>query len=72
MSFTITTDVFCDGCSDWTPGVAGSSPKRGSAWALAKRRGWSKEKGKHLCPLCNGRAEYKFADGGYKFKERMK
>lgn len=72
MSFTITTDVFCDNCSDWTSGVSEGSPNRTKAWLVAKSRGWTKVDGKHLCPLCNGKAYGKISEnsgGGYLFKE---
>jgi hypothetical protein len=70
VSFTITTDVFCDECSDWTSGVSGPHNGKREAWRNAKSRGWAKRRGKHLCPVCNGIAHYKYADGGYSFKDK--
>lgn len=69
MSFTITTDVFCDECGAWTNGVSEGSPNRASAWTVAKARGWKKIKGKHTCPMCSGDAEYKLSDGSYVWKK---
>lgn len=69
MSFTVTTDVFCDLCSDWTSGVSGPLNGKKVAWEVAKSRGWSKVEGKHLCPVCNGRASRAHPDGNYTFKK---
>ncbi len=52
MSFTITTDVFCDTCPVWTHGDVAMRVKRASAWAVAKSKGWKMIKGKHICPQC--------------------
>lgn len=53
MSFTITTDVFCDYCPQWTSGVVEGRINRAKAWKKAKSEGWSKENGKHICPDCD-------------------
>ena len=54
MSFTITTDVFCDGkdCSDWIHGACGKRVLKQSAMRNAKAHGWVSRKGQHLCPDC--------------------
>lgn len=72
MSFTITTDVFCDKCMDWTPGTASHRIDKRSALEIAKSRGWTKKSGKHLCPLCNGKARLKLASGDYIFNDEAK
>lgn len=72
MSFTITTDVFCDECHDWTSGTSSHTPERGESWKLAKQRGWKKVKGKHLCPICLGIANYRCKDGSYEFIKDLK
>jgi hypothetical protein len=72
MSFTVTTDVFCDNCNDWTHGTAGKKIDRVRATEVALSRGWTFEKKKHLCPICNGKAEFKLLDGSYKFKAKDK
>lgn len=69
MSFTITTDVFCDKCGDWIHGVAASATMKAEAWAKARTSGWSKKDGKHVCPMCNGKAEYRLSEGRYIYKE---
>jgi hypothetical protein len=62
MSITITTDVFCDRCSDWVHGTTGPRPDAWTARLSATRMGWSriKEDGKlkDICPNCNVK-EYK-------------
>lgn len=70
MSFTITTDVVCDNCHDWADGHSSNRINKTAAWKAVKQRGWTKVKGKHLCPLCNGKAEYRHTDGSYTFKNR--
>lgn len=73
MSFTISTDVFCDGpCGGfWTEGTVGPENGRRESWKIAVARGWIKKDGKHLCPVCNGRA---FGSGQYgmHWKEEFK
>lgn len=61
MSFTITTDIFCDGeaCGDWTSGDSGRIILKKNAEEIAKSRGWIKKGRKHLCPICAGIAKYK-------------
>lgn len=72
MSFTITTDVFCDaeGCGDWVAGVSKTTIQKTKAWKRAEYCGWTKVDGKHLCPLCNGRASYKLPDGSYVWNKK--
>lgn len=69
MSFTITTDVFCDKCPDWTPGESSNRINRRKALSLAKERGWTVRKKKHLCPMCNGSARLRLSDGSFIFKD---
>lgn len=52
MSFTITTDVFCDICSDWVHGTVSWRVEKAKAWKTAKFKGWIKKDGKMICPLC--------------------
>jgi hypothetical protein len=58
VSITITTDVMCDGCGDWTHGVTGAGPSGVAARRVAKRCGWAHVKGApgggmlDLCPEC--------------------
>jgi hypothetical protein len=52
MSLTISTDVFCDQCSDWTYGPTGPRTNKKLAPAMAKRAGWKITSRKHLCPRC--------------------
>ena len=56
MSITITTDVFCDICPNWTFGTTGSRPRARVARRNAKRAGWVRQRrdGKlvDICPLC--------------------
>jgi len=52
MSFTITTDTFCDECGWWTAGVSEGRINRKDAWLRAYVGGWRKVKGKHICPSC--------------------
>jgi hypothetical protein len=58
MSFTIVTNVFCDGCCNWdseSGGAIGGSADRAEAWSLAKKFGWKKINGRHVCPHCQER-----------------
>lgn len=64
MSFTISTDVFCD-CGLWTHGATGCRPERALALKRAKAKGWTFKNGKHLCPVCNGKAIGQGQDGYY-------
>jgi hypothetical protein len=64
VSITITTDVFCDGCADWTHGTTGPSPNAREARRAAKRCGWARVKGPgvemlDLCPECAAKREEK-------------
>lgn len=71
MSFTITTDVFCDKCADWSGSTASHGPDRTECWKRAKEEGWTKKNGKHLCPVCSGVA-YRKSEYGYHYKENPK
>ncbi len=57
MSITITTDVFCDTCGQWTHGIAIDRPERRYARRIAKDRGWKRKKVhgrmRDVCPACN-------------------
>lgn len=55
MSFTITTDVFCDSCSQWTNGYTGAKVDKTEAWKCAKYKGWTKKSGQHYCPDCTSK-----------------
>lgn len=68
MSYTITTDVFCDKCGDWTSGATGNSPQRKEALRIAKSRGFTVKDKKVLCPICNGKATDK-GKYGYHWKD---
>lgn len=56
MSITITTDVFCDMCSEWIHGATGPKPFPKRSRALAFSAGWGrlKRNGRtlDLCPTC--------------------
>lgn len=54
MSFTITTDVFCDFCPMWMSegGVSCGKIKKKHAWKRAISFGWKLVEGKHMCPDC--------------------
>lgn len=54
MSFTITTDVFCDICSQWIDGISSHKPERRKAWKRARYAGSKNQPitGKHMCPAC--------------------
>lgn len=58
MSITVTTDVFCDVCNNWTDGCSSSANKirRKSAREAAKRAGWKRIRVngsmRDLCPGC--------------------
>lgn len=69
MSFTITTDVFCDKCNDWTSGVSRARVDKRGALQRAIRYGWTMVAGKHLCPICNGKASLRLGSGEYIWKE---
>lgn len=69
MSFTITTDVFCDICSDWHFGVASNVIEKRRAWELVERIGWTKVDGLHVCPVCNGKVTHRSPNYGYAYKE---
>lgn len=62
MSITVTTDVFCNNCTDWTEGVSGrdfADPK--AARKHAKQNGWISiyrdKKLIDLCPACKRKAD---------------
>lgn len=57
MSYTITTDIFCDGegCDQWVAGPAGQAVDREGAKKVAKRAGWRLGKREHFCPRCKDR-----------------
>lgn len=61
MSMTITTDVFCDDCSDWTEGVSAIKIQAKTALAIAKSRGWKRIREGNLvldlCPACARKRE---------------
>ncbi len=69
MSLTLSTDVFCDQCGDWTPGTVGPRNGGREARTIARSRGWTFSKHKDLCPLCNGKAEMKLSGGDYIFRK---
>ena len=54
MSFTITTDVFCDFCPQWMSegGATGGRMLKTEAWKRALSFGWQKVGNKHACPKC--------------------
>ena len=59
MSFTISTDVFCDICPKWVHGTCSSRPEKAKAWLRAQDDGWKKVDGKHVCPDCQEKLEAK-------------
>lgn len=55
MSFTITTDIFCDGdCGGWETesSISSNKPERSACLKTAKRHGWKVINGKHYCLGC--------------------
>ncbi len=60
MSFTITTDVFCDFCTMWMDegGATGLKVYKKEAWERAASFGWKKKNGKHQCPRCVMKEKY--------------
>lgn len=74
MSYTITTDIFCDKCGDWTAGISSFKVDVAGARKIARAQGWTCPKkrsaeNKELCPMCNGNAAAKLSDGSYVYKE---
>lgn len=69
MSFTITTDVFCDNCNDWIFGATGHKIDKARALQRAKELGWTVDNCKHVCPLCSGKAKLRLSSGEYVWKE---
>lgn len=53
MSYTISTDIFCDhpGCGVWETEatVTGNKPMKREAWRVAKNIGWTKTGDRHYC-----------------------
>lgn len=55
MSVTVTTDVFCDGCSRWAHYGCASVAQVAEAQEGARRAGWTFNKAREAaCPECNG------------------
>lgn len=57
MSFTITTDVFCDDCGNWMSGPGGivsNKVEKRRAWKKAVTNGWKRAEITYemLCPRC--------------------
>lgn len=52
MSITISTDVFCEECGNWTAGATGTKPRPKAAREIAKSQGWAFFKRKDYCPDC--------------------
>lgn len=56
MSITVTTDVFCDKCHNWTHGQVGGRAMPKAARAKARGKGWKRLRieGRtfDLCPTC--------------------
>lgn len=57
MSITVTTDVFCDGCNNWTNGTSGPRTDTKTARTNAHLEGWkrSRANGNDYCPDCYAR-----------------
>jgi len=55
MSVTISTDIFCDVCSQWNPDVTQTdiAPQVRKARQFAKRRGWKFNGREDFCPDCD-------------------
>lgn len=66
MSYTIVTDVFCDGCPQWVHGdnTASNRIQKRKADACARREGWLVKDGSHYCPDCRKIVEKKASGGG--------
>lgn len=57
MSATVTTDIFCDFCSNWEHGCTGPTENRKKARKIVKDKGWIRKRGsdgsmKDVCPAC--------------------
>ncbi len=58
MSKVITTEIFCDGCSNWVEGTITSRAAIQQSRALARREGWkfrwnnSRQQYEDVCPEC--------------------
>ena len=65
MSITITTDVFCDLCGDWTHGAVGVKILAKEARRASLRAGWTNRGGKDICPNCNGNQKFVHPDTSY-------
>lgn len=74
MSFTITVDVFCDveECLRWDSGCSSYRINKKEAWKHAAARGWTRVKGKHICPICNGKASHYSEIYGYSYVEEKR
>jgi hypothetical protein len=78
MSFSVTTEIFCDGvvgsgkCMNFSIGYVGEKEYRFGAEDRAIKQGWSQDwenkKKIHLCPVCNGNAKRRLSDGSYVWK----
>ena len=62
MSFTITTDVFCDFCTAWEFGCCSYKADKKQARENAGAHGWKviivKDKKKDICPVCYEKEEW--------------
>ena len=52
----VTTDVFCNGCNEWTDGVAATKKRVRRARGNARKNGWAVRRFEgnlvDLCPQC--------------------
>lgn len=55
MSITVTHDVFCDGCGNWTEGVTNGTATE--VRAVAKARGWERRRTAPSRPHRSGPAQ---------------
>ena len=73
MSITITTDVFCDCCGEWTAGTTGPDQNSRGARELARMAGWIRTRDKSrfdgetvdLCPECQDKKHEEFCRRTY-------
>ena len=55
MSLQIAKEIHCDGCGEW---LRLDFDLVREAWPMMRREGWTREGGKHWCPLCGKHGTY--------------
>lgn len=63
MSITVTTDVFCDWCSNWIEGTVAKCAHTQKSRAMAQESGWifrwsvARQRYEDICPGCLDKLE---------------